>query len=137
MFYPPNEEIKTDAGSIFARLTGFFCKDVAYIKRVIGVPGDKFEIKESVNGKTFVYINDKKIKEPYIVSEYDYLSCTGGLFCGPMKIPAGQYFLMGDNRGNSQDSRYWGFLPKERVIGKAVFIFWPINRANVFTTPQY
>ena len=137
VFYPPAEDIKTDFGSIFARLTGFFCKDIAYIKRVVGVPGDKLEIKELVNGKSFVYINDKPLKENYILSASDYLPCSDGMFCGPMTIPAGQYFMMGDNRGNSQDSRYWGLLPKERVIGKAIFIFWPITRANVFTTPQY
>ena len=56
---------------------------------------------------------------------------------GPYEVPEGCYFMMGDNRGNSQDSRFWGFLPKERFIGKAIFLFWPLNRINVFSKPDY
>lgn len=137
VFYPPEEDIKTDPLSVMARLTGFFCKDIAYIKRVIGVPGDKLEIKEMVNGEYRVYINNKPINEPYIMSTDDYIPCSSEMYCGPMKIPAGSYFMMGDNRGNSQDSRFWGLLPKERFIGKAIFLFWPPNRLHIFTRPQY
>lgn len=137
VFYPPDTDIKTDPLSVMERLTGFFCKDIAYIKRVIGIPGDTLEIKEFLNGKFQVYINDKPIDEPYIMSPDDYIPCSDGMFCGPMKIPAGNYFMMGDNRGNSQDSRFWGFLPEERVIGKAVFLFWPLNRLHIFQRPEY
>lgn len=137
VFYPPETEIKTDALSIFERLTGFFCKDIAYIKRVIGIPGDKFEIKELPNGEHRVFINNKPIQEPYIMSPDDYISCSYDMHCGPFTIPKGQYFMMGDNRGNSQDSRFWGFLPRERVIGKAIFLFWPINRTHIFLRPNY
>ena len=58
VFYPPSEELKTDALSIFQRLSGFACKDIAYIKRVVGIPGDTLEIKEFVNGTSIVYINN-------------------------------------------------------------------------------
>lgn len=137
VFYPPNEEIKTDALSVFQRLSGFFCKDIAYIKRVVGLPGDELEIKEFVNGNFKVYINGKPLKENYIMSEDDYIPCSEDMYCGPMQIPSGQYFMMGDNRGNSQDSRFWGLLPQERFIGKAIFLFWPITRTNIFNTPEY
>lgn len=137
VFYPPFEEIKTDPVAIFSRLTGFFCKDIAYIKRVIGMPGDKLEIKTSSDRDYHVFINDKAIEEPYIFSKEDYIPCQKDMFCGPMTIPAGHYFMMGDNRGNSQDSRFWGLLPKERFIGKAVFLFWPLTRLDYFERPVY
>ena len=54
------------------------------------------------------------------------------MYCGPMTVPDGEYFMMGDNRGNSQDSRYWGFLSKERLIGRAVVLIWPLNRIKKF-----
>ena len=59
VFYPPFEQLKNTPWKVFSRLTGFFCKDVAYIKRVIAMPGDKYEIKTDKNGKSTVYINDK------------------------------------------------------------------------------
>ena len=131
IFYPPYVKLKTDPLSVFSRLTGFFCKDVAFIKRVIGLPGEKFEIKQSSNGAYHVYINDKRLEEDYIKSEYDYHPCKNNMYCGPFIIPENNYFMMGDNRGNSQDSRFWGTLPKERFIGHAVFKFWPITRIGV------
>ena len=137
IFYPPQEELKTDAMSVFRRLIGIKCTDIAYIKRVVGMPGDKFEVVEFPDGHYQVYINDKPLKEPYIMSPDDYTPCTAEMYCGPMEIPEGQYFMMGDNRGNSQDSRYWGLLPKERFIGKALFLFWPLNRINVFGHQNY
>ena len=131
IFYPPFVTLKTDAWSVFSRLTGFFCKDIAYIKRVIGLPGEKFEIKKSSNGAYHVYINDKRMNEEYIMSEYDYHICRENMYCGPFIIPENNYFMMGDNRGNSQDSRFWGTLPKEKIIGRAVFTFWPLNRVGL------
>ncbi len=125
IFYPPFVELDSSFLGVFKRLTGFFCKDIAYIKRVVGMPGDKLEIRESPDGSHTVYINDKPFNEPYIQSKYDYIKCNEKMYCGPFVIPEGQYFMMGDNRGNSQDSRFWGFLPKDRFIGKAVFLFWP------------
>lgn len=128
VFYPPSTELKNTPWKLFSRLTGFFCKDIAYIKRVVGMPGDKFEIKFDENGKGMVYINDEPYEENYIRSVYDYSPCTQAMHCGPFEIPEGEYFMMGDNRGNSQDSRYWGTLKQDRFIGKAVFLFWPFTR---------
>lgn len=128
VFYPPFEELKNTPVKVFARLTGFFCKDTAYIKRVIGLPGDKFEIKTDDTGKSMVYINDKPLNEPYIQNAYDYSLCSEAMICGPIVIPEKHYMMLGDNRGNSKDSRYWGLLPEDRFIGRAVFLFWPFNR---------
>ncbi len=127
IFYPPFVKLKTTPWAIFSRLTGFFCKDVAYIKRVIGLPGEKIEIKQGNNGAYKVYINDQPLDEEYIMSEYDYHKCKENMYCGPFVIPENNYFMMGDNRGSSLDSRFWGPLSKERFIGRAVFVFWPIN----------
>ena len=128
IFYPPFVKLSANPIAVFSRLTGFFCKDVAYIKRVVGLPGEKLEIKESSNGAYKVYINDKPLEEEYIMSEYDFHKCKSDMYCGPLVIPQGHYFMMGDNRGNSLDSRFWGTLPKERFIGRAVFVFWPLTR---------
>lgn len=129
VFYPPDEPLKKDFFSIISRLTGLMCKDIAFIKRIIGMPGDKFEIKLEDDGY-YVYINDKKLEEPYILSKTDWMPCRDDMYCGPFTVPEDNYFMMGDNRGNSQDSRFWGFLPKNRVIGRAIFVFWPLNRAQ-------
>ena len=131
VFYPPFTELKNTPWKLFSRLTGFFCKDVAYIKRVIGMPGDTLEVKIDSTGAGYVYINGKKLDEPYVKSIYDYSLCTERMFCGPIKLKEGEYFMMGDNRGNSQDSRYWGTLKQDRFIGRAVFLFWPLSRIKV------
>lgn len=129
VFYPPMVKLESTPLKVFKRLTGFFCDDIAFIKRIVGMPGDKLEIKKSKEDGAFtVYINDKPLEEPYIKSKYDYNDCSLKMYCGPLIIPEGHYFMMGDNRGNSQDSRYWGFLPEERIIGRAVTLIWPIRR---------
>lgn len=99
-----------------------------FIKRVIGLPGETLEVREKR-----VYINGRRIGEPYVF----YLQPPGdetspheaGAFdlrerYGPVVIPPDSYFMMGDNRDNSQDSRYWGFLPRSYVKGKALMIYW-------------
>lgn len=134
VFYPPFEKLDQSVWSQFTRLVGYFNDDTAYIKRVVGLPGDKIEIKSGYG----VLVNGKFIKEPYIQPD-SFMGCnkTGGMYCGPMKVPANSYFMMGDNRDNSQDSRYWGFLPKDRVIGKAYFRFWPLDRIGLIKHPKY
>ncbi len=127
VFYPPFERLKNTPVKVFSRLTGFFCKDVAYIKRVIGLPGEKVEIKADKDGKYAVYINGEFLNEPYVNSPYDYPQCSEAIEC-KFDIPEGYYLMLGDNRGNSQDGRYWGLLPKDRFIGRAVTVFWPIKR---------
>jgi len=88
----------------------------AFIKRVIGLPGDKVQVKLRV-----VYVNDQPIQEQYIQEQpnYDY---------GPVVVPENQYLVLGDNRNNSYDSHYWGFVPRENIIGQAVIRFFPFNR---------
>lgn len=90
----------------------------AFIKRVIGVPGDKIEVKNQQ-----VYVNDRKIEENYIAKppNYDF---------GPVTVPNNQYFVLGDNRNDSYDSHYWGFVPEENMIGRAVVRFWPLDRVG-------
>jgi signal peptidase I len=83
-----------------------------YIKRVIGLPGDRVQITD---GK--VIINGHHIQEPYLVAD----TVQGGDWI----VPVDALFVMGDNRGNSSDSRSWGFVPLENVIGKAVLVYWP------------
>lgn len=130
VFYPPSEDLESDFVSVFKRLTGFFCKDIAYIKRVVGMPGDTILINPDSDGKYAVYVNGKRMEEKYILDDYDYIPCSENMYCGPFTVPKGQYFMLGDNRGNSQDSRFWGFLPKDRFVGRAVFLFWPLTRIN-------
>lgn len=137
VFYPPETHLHKDPVSVFTRLTGLFCKDTAFIKRVIGLPGEKIEIKQNEDGSTDVLINDKVIDEPYIMDRFEYPVCTETMFCGPLILADDEYFMMGDNRGHSADSRYWGTLKKSRFIGTAKILFWPFNRIKYFNKREY
>ncbi len=102
--------------------------DRDFIKRVIGLPGETVEVREKK-----VYVNGQGLDEPYVHflqppstnSEFhETTSFDVRERYGPVTVPPNQYFVMGDNRDNSQDSRYWGFLPRENVKGKALVIYW-------------
>lgn len=98
-----------------------------FIKRVIGLPGETVELR---NKK--VYINGEPLDEPYVyfldpISEGEVTSLDVRERYGPVKVPQGQFFVMGDNRDNSQDSRYWGFLPANYVKGRALMIYWSFD----------
>ncbi|HEY9675846.1 MAG TPA: signal peptidase I [Waterburya sp.] len=98
----------------------------AFIKRVIGLPGDKVEVKE---GR--VYINNQPIQEKYIEDQPNYRF-------GPVTVPDNEYLVLGDNRNNSYDSHYWGFVPRKNIIGRAVVRFWPLNRVGeIYPIPNY
>lgn len=137
IFYPPQETLKHNPIALFARLTGFFCKDIAYIKRVIGLPGEKLEIVRNPDGSTDVLINDNKLDEPYIMDRFEYPECTEEMLCGPLVLGDDEYFMMGDNRGHSSDSRFWGVLKKDRFIGRAKLLFWPFNHFYYFENKKY
>ncbi len=132
VFYPPNRSLDPTVWGKFTRMIGFFSKDEAYIKRIIGIPGDEIGV---VPGKG-VYINDRLLKEPYKKDVFEGV-CTEVMYCGPLEIPEGSYFVLGDNRNDSTDSRYWGLLPGDRIVGKAVFRFWPVFRIGIINNPGY
>jgi signal peptidase I len=99
--------------------------DQNFIKRIVAGPGDTFSVRNGhpvVNGV-------EKTDEPYI------LPCGGSGSCEmprPIVIPPGHYFMMGDNRGASDDSRFWGPIPREWIIGKAFATYWPPDRVGLF-----
>lgn len=92
----------------------------SYIKRVIGLPGDTVAVEDG-----YVLVNGKKLVENYIPPEYrDDRSYS------PTVVPPDDYFVLGDHRVSSNDSRAWGFVPKSYIYGKAVFVFWPLDHVG-------
>jgi signal peptidase I, bacterial type len=103
-----------------------------YIKRVIGLPGETILVKDG-----HIYINDKLLNEPYLKNS---VVTTGGPFLGndqEYKVPDGEFFVMGDNRPNSSDSRYWGPITKKVISGRAWIAYWPVSLAGVVRKPNY
>lgn len=91
---------------------------VDYIKRVIGLPGDTIEVRDKV-----LYRNGRAVQEDYVRHSSPHMVPGRDNF-GPVKIPEGEYFCMGDNRDNSHDSRFWGTVPRNTILGKAFVIYW-------------
>lgn len=93
----------------------------SYIKRVIGVPGDTVEVRDGN-----VWVNGKALAESYVPQEYrDHVSMPRRV------IPTEEYFVLGDNRSSSNDSRSWGMVPRNYIYGKAVFVYWPLDRVGM------
>jgi signal peptidase I len=101
------------------------------IKRIIGLPGETLELR-----RKRVFINGKPLDEPYAHFMDDPPATSEEMDprvqYGPVTVPPGQYFAMGDNRDNSEDSRYWGFLPRENIKGKALVIYWSYDGESDF-----
>jgi signal peptidase I len=90
----------------------------SYIKRIIGLPGDSVQIIDGA-----VYVNGKKLDEPYVPADYrDHISMP------KETVPVDDYFVLGDHRSSSNDSRVWGFVDRGEIYGKAVFVYWPPDK---------
>jgi signal peptidase I len=108
------------------------------VAAAVGMPNEKVRVVPGV-----VYINGKPLKEPYTAEDADTAYPAGGGYVDPawivvdkhkdqaVKIPKGRLLVLGDNRNESNDARFWGLLGRERVLGKAMFIFWPLNRIRL------
>lgn len=95
-----------------------YSRDQAFIKRVIGLPGQTVAVQDGV-----VYLDQHPLLEAYIAEPPAYN-------LAPVRVPSNQFFVMGDNRNNSNDSHVWGFLPRENMIGRAIFRFFPLDRVG-------
>lgn len=107
-------------------------KEIDYIKRIIGLPGDTVSLKNSK-----IYVNNQLLNESYLAPD---IYIFGGAFLqdgSEITVPEGKYFVMGDNRPHSSDSREFGTIAKEDFIGKAMIRYWPFARAGLLQRPQY
>lgn len=106
-------------------------KEKDFIKRVIGLPRDTVSIRDGD-----VYVNDQKLDQSAFLDKN--VKTYSGAFLKEgekVTVPQGEYFVLGDNRGASSDSREWGFVTKDEVIGKSFFVYWPINDMRLIKNP--
>ena len=109
-----------------------------YIKRIIGLPGEQIMLKENK-----VYIFNKEHPDGFELNESEFLAPTvitsGRAFLeegAKITIPEGNYFVMGDNRPQSADSRTWGYVPENEIIGRSLFRYWPPSEMGVINSPE-
>jgi signal peptidase I len=93
----------------------------SYIKRVIGVPGDTVEVRDGA-----VLVNGEQLPEPYVLDQY-----RDRAEMSPFKVQSEEFFVLGDHRSSSNDSRAWGPVPRRYIYGKAVFVYWPLQKLGV------
>jgi signal peptidase I len=98
----------------------------SFIKRIVGLPGETVEIRAGE-----VYVDGKKLADQFIPSSY-----LDGSSYGPIELPEDQYFVMGDHRDSSNDSRVFGPVPRQYIYGKAVFAYWPVDHFGSLTLPS-
>ncbi len=106
-------------------------QDKDFIKRVIGIAGDSISLK---NGE--VYLNDEKLDESAYLDET--VKTYGGSFLRDeeaVTVASGSYLVLGDNRSNSSDSREWGFVKKDLIIGESALVYWPMNQSRIIKNP--
>ncbi|HEX8475315.1 MAG TPA: signal peptidase I [Pyrinomonadaceae bacterium] len=96
----------------------------SYIKRVIGLPGELVEMRE---GR--IYVNSRELDEPYLDKQLNVMRSS----LAPVHVKPHYYFVMGDNRDNSSDSRLWGLVPEKYIYGKALLRYWPLSEASVIS----
>jgi signal peptidase I len=97
-----------------------------FIKRLIAFEGERLRIKDGV-----IFINEKSLEDPVFNRVYYYNRGHYGEEDTEIVVPPGSYYVLGDNSVSSQDSRYWGFVPKNNLVGKAFLIYWPLNRTRI------
>lgn len=107
-------------------------KEKDFIKRVIGMPGDTVMVKEG-----YVYVNGQKLDEAYLPS--DFRTYPGAFLTEgrEVTVPEDNYIFLGDNRDFSSDSREWGFVSKDKLIGKSFFVYWPLSEMKLIEGAKY